>query len=122
MLHGTTDGSGVGSDMEHLDLSNPTSSTSSNSLQRPKKTGLGGAQPPPLFVLIFVVLPYFSLFYFDFTNFSSHIFSNFLLIFVFRLIFIFLHFFLTFYLFIFAVLIKFAAGAHPENFANCEFS
>ena len=44
MLHGILDGSGAGSDMGHLDLSISTSSTSSNNLQRPKKTGLGGAQ------------------------------------------------------------------------------
>ena len=71
MLHGIMDGSGAGSDMGHLDISISTSSTSSNNLQRPKKPGLGGAQPPPLFVLIFVVLFYFILFYFDFFNFSS---------------------------------------------------
>ena len=40
----------------------PTSSTSSNSLQMLKKTCLGGAQSPPLFVLIFPVLFYFILF------------------------------------------------------------
>ena len=60
--HGTADGSGAGSGLEHLDLSIPTSSTSSNSLQRPKKTVLGGAQSPLLFVLIFHVLFYFILF------------------------------------------------------------
>ena len=32
--HHTADGSGTGSDMEHLDLGISTSSTSSNSLQR----------------------------------------------------------------------------------------
>ena len=68
MLLGMVDGSGAGSDLEHPNLGISTSSTSSNSLQRPKKTGLGGAQPPPLFALIFVVLSCFLLFYFDFFN------------------------------------------------------
>ena len=36
-LYGTADGLGAGSDLEHLDLSNSTSSTSSNSLQRLEK-------------------------------------------------------------------------------------
>ena len=70
MLLGIVDDSGAGSDLEHSNLGISRSSTSSNSLQRPKKTGLGGPQPPPLFALIFVVLSYFSLFYFDFINFS----------------------------------------------------
>ena len=64
------DGSGAGSGLEHLDLSIPTRSTNFNSLQRPKKTGLGGAQSPPLFVLIFPVLFYFIVLYLDFYNFS----------------------------------------------------
>ena len=64
MLLSIVDGSGVGSDLEHPNLGISTSSTSYNSLQRPKKNGLGGAQPPPLFSLIFVVLSCFILFYF----------------------------------------------------------
>ena len=65
-----TDGLGAGSDLEHLDLSNFTSSTSSSSLQMLEKLvlgggggggGGGGAQSPPLFVLIFLF--YFILFY-----------------------------------------------------------
>ena len=78
MLLGIVDGSGAGSDLEHPNLDITTSSTSSNSLQTPKKkTGLGGAQPPPLFALIFFVLSCFHLFYFDFFN----VFFRFLLIF-----------------------------------------
>ena len=69
MLHGIVDGSGAGSDMEHLDLSISTSSTSSNSLQRPKKLVWGEHSLLPLFVFIFVVLSYFILFYFDLVNF-----------------------------------------------------
>ena len=37
ILHGIMDGSSAGSDMEHLDLSIPTNSTSSSSLQRVEK-------------------------------------------------------------------------------------
>ena len=73
ILHGTTDGSGAGSDMEHLDLSNSTSSTSSNNLQRVEKLVLGGGGgggggslvSPTFFFHLF----YFILFYFDFFNF-----------------------------------------------------
>ena len=61
MLHGIVDGSGEGSDLEHLNRS----IFELHQFQQPpkalKKTGLGGAQSPPLFVLIFLVLFYFIL-------------------------------------------------------------
>ena len=70
ILYGIVDGSGAGSDLEHPNLSifrAPPVPTTSKGL---KKTCLAGAQSPPLFVLIFVVLSYFILFYFDLVNFS----------------------------------------------------
>ena len=70
MLHGIVDGLGAGLDMEHLDLSISISSTSSNSLQRPKKFVWGEYSLSHFFVLISVVLSYFILFYFDLVNFS----------------------------------------------------
>ena len=42
ILHGTADGLGAGSDLGHIDLSNSTSSTSFNILQRLEKLVLGG--------------------------------------------------------------------------------
>ena len=64
--------------------------------------GVGLAQFPPLFVLIFL----FILFYFDLFNFSFQIFSNFKLIFVSSQFLLFLHFFKIFFVFIFAVYVK----------------
>ena len=66
-LHDIADGSGVGSEMEHLDLSNSTSSTSSSSLQRLEELvlgwgGGGGGLVSPTFFFHFI------LFYFDFFN------------------------------------------------------
>ena len=66
MLHDTLDGSGAGSDMEHLDLGISTSSTSSNSLQRLEELVLGGLSLPQFFFHF----SYFILFYFDVINFS----------------------------------------------------
>ena len=64
------DGSGAGSDMEHLDLSNSISSISSNSLQRLERLVLGGGSVSPTFCFNFPALLYFILFYFDLFKFS----------------------------------------------------
>ena len=67
--HGIVVGSGVGSDLEHP---NPGISELRYFRQPPKAygSGMGGAQSPPHFVLIFSVLYYIIVFYFDFVNFS----------------------------------------------------
>ena len=70
MFHGIVDGSGAGSGLEHPNLGIPARSASSSNPQRLKKLVSGGAQSPPLFVLIFLVLFHFILFYLDFYNFS----------------------------------------------------
>ena len=70
MLHGTADGSSAGSNLEHLNLSISTSSTSFSSRQRLEKLVLGEGSVSPTFVLIFLfILFYLILFYFDLFNF-----------------------------------------------------
>ena len=65
-LHGTTNGSGACSDMEHLDLGIFASSTSSSSLQRLERLVWGSIVSPTFCFYSF----YFILFYFDFFYFS----------------------------------------------------
>ena len=59
------DGSGVGSDMEHLDLGISASSNSSSSLQRLKELVWGEHNLPHFLFSSFLILSYFILFYFD---------------------------------------------------------
>ena len=70
ILHGIADGFGAGSDLEHLNLNNSTSSTSSNNLQRLEKLVWGDSVSPTFCFDFFFVLFYFILFYFDLVNFS----------------------------------------------------
>ena len=91
--HGTADGSGAGSDMEHLDLGISASSTSSSSLQRLERLVWGEHSLPHFlfsFFLFYVILFYFILI-------SLIVLFRFSLIFVLNLIFNFLQFFLIFF-------------------------
>ena len=83
-------GSGAGSDLEHLNLSISISSTCFSGLQRLEKLVLGGGSISPTFCFNFPALLYFILVYLIFLFRFSLIFK---LIFVSSLFFKFLYFF-----------------------------
>ena len=134
ILHGTVSGSyrhHLGSDLEHLNLSNSTSSTSSSSTTRQGlRKWFEWTQSPqrlqsPLTFCFDFIWCYFILFYFHLLSFSLYISSNFNLIFVSNLFFIFLHFFKFFdFFFFFAILVKILqqgrSRVSPRIFTGCE--